>query len=75
MDILKGYITEDERQLDKKVKVLRFGRGGEYYDKYNESSKCLGPFAKFLEKCGIYTQYTMLGTSQKMVLLNDVIVL
>ena len=56
------YIKEVKRQLDKKVKIIRSDRGGEYYGKYDESGQCPGPFAKFLEKHGIYAQYTMPGT-------------
>ena len=58
------YITEVERKLDRKVKIIRSDRGGEYYGKYDESGQCPGPFAKLLEKCGICAQYTMLGMPQ-----------
>ena len=58
------YVTEVERQFDRKVKIIRSDRGGEYYRKYNESGQCLGPFAKFLEKHGICAQ-TMPGTLQQ----------
>ena len=47
------HISEVERQLDKKVKIVRLDRGGEYYEKYNESGQTPGPFAKFLERHGI----------------------
>jgi len=53
-----------ERQLDKKVKIVRFDKGGEYYGRYDESGQHPGPFAKFLEKCGICAQYIMSGTPQ-----------
>ena len=59
------FINEVERQLDRKVKVVRSDRGGEYYGKFNEKGQCPGPFAKFLETRGICAQYTMLGTSQQ----------
>lgn len=68
VDALEVYIKEVERQLDKKVKIIRSDRGGEYYGKYNESGQCPGPFAKFLERHGICAQYTMPGTPQQ----NDV---
>ncbi|KAH0644902.1 hypothetical protein KY284_032786 [Solanum tuberosum] len=48
-DALKVYVNEVERQLDRKVKIIRSDRGGKYYGKYNESEQCPGPFAKFLE--------------------------
>ena len=54
-------MIEVERQLDRKVKVIMPDRGGEYYEKYNESEQCSGPFAKFLEKHGICVHYTMPG--------------
>ncbi|RDX71087.1 hypothetical protein CR513_49600, partial [Mucuna pruriens] len=49
MDVLKMFINEVERQLDRKVKVVRSNRGGEFYGKFNESGQCPGLFAKFLE--------------------------
>ena len=62
---LKVYITEVERQLDRKVKVVKSDRGGEYYERYDELGQCLGPFAKLLEKHGICAQYTMPGMPQQ----------
>ena len=64
-NILEIFINEVERQHDKKVKVVRSDRGGEYYGKFNESGQCAGPFAKFLESRGICAQYTMPGTPQQ----------
>ena len=49
MDVLKVFNDEVERQLDRKVKVVRFDRGGEFYGKFNERGQCLGPFVKLLE--------------------------
>jgi len=54
-----------ERQLDRKVKVVRSDRGGKYYGVYDESGQHLGLFAKFLKKRGICAQYTMSGTPQQ----------
>ena len=54
-----------ERQLDKKMKIVRSDRGGEYYGRYDESGQHPGPFAKFLEKRGICAQYTMPSTPQQ----------
>ena len=62
---LEVYINEVERQLDRKVKIVRSDRGGEYYGRYDESGQHPGPFAKFLEKRGICAQYTMPGTPQQ----------
>ena len=65
VNVLEVFINEVERQLNRKVKVVRSNRGGEYYGKFNESGQCPGPFAKFLESRGICAQYTMPGTPQQ----------
>jgi hypothetical protein len=65
VDALEVYITEVERQLDRKVKIVRSDRGGEYYGRYDGLGQHPGPFAKFLEKHGICAQYTMPGTPQQ----------
>ena len=40
-----------------------FDHGGEYYGRYDGSGEQrLGPFAKYLEECGIVLQYTMPGS-------------
>ncbi|XP_019236228.1 PREDICTED: uncharacterized protein LOC109216520 [Nicotiana attenuata] len=62
---LKVFVNEVERQLDIKVKIIRSDRGGEYYEKYNESGQCLGPFPKFLEERSICAQYTTPRTPQQ----------
>ncbi|WVZ04530.1 hypothetical protein V8G54_025336 [Vigna mungo] len=65
VNALEVFINEVERQLDRKVKVVRFDRGGEYYGKTDESGQCPGLFAKYLESRGICAQYTMPGTPQQ----------
>jgi hypothetical protein len=60
VDALKVYIIEVERQLDRKVKVVKSDKGGEYYE-IDGFGQCPGPFAKLLEKHGICAQYTMSG--------------
>ena len=65
IDALKVFINEVERQLDRKVEILRSDRGGEYYGKYDENGQCSDPFAKFLESHGIYAQYTTPRTPQQ----------
>ncbi|GJU60324.1 retrovirus-related pol polyprotein from transposon TNT 1-94 [Tanacetum coccineum] len=62
INALEVFVNEVERQLDRKVKIIRSDRGDEYYGKSDESGQCLGPFAKFLENHGICAQYTMPGT-------------
>jgi hypothetical protein len=54
VNALEDYIIEVERQLERKVKIIKSDRGGEYYGKYCESGQCSSPFAKLLEKHGIW---------------------
>jgi transposase InsO family protein len=65
VNALEVYIIEVERQLERKVKIIRSDRCGEYYGKYCELGQCPDPFAKLLEKHGICAQYTMPGTPQQ----------
>ena len=65
VNVLEVFINEVERQLERKVKVVRSDRGGEFYGKYNENGQRPGPFAKFLESKGICAQYTMPYTPQQ----------
>ena len=61
--MFKSYKAEVENKLSKRIKRVRSDRGGEYYDRYDGSSEqCPGPFAKFLEECGIIPQYTISGS-------------
>ena len=63
LDVFKNFKAEVENQLSKKIKVVRFNRGGEYYGRYDRSGEQrLGSFAKYLMECGIVPQYTMSGT-------------
>lgn len=41
------YINKVKRQLDRKVKIIRYNRGGEFYDKYDESTHNHNIFSKF----------------------------
>ena len=60
LDTFKNFKAEVENQLNKKIKSVRSDRGGEYYGRYDSSrEQHPGPFAKFLEECGIVPQYTM----------------
>ena len=64
VDVFKQYKVEVENQLHKRIKVVRFDRGGEYngkYDGFGEQRPSL--FAKFLEECGIVPQYTIPSSS------------
>ncbi|RWR73399.1 Gag-protease-integrase-RT-RNaseH polyprotein [Cinnamomum micranthum f. kanehirae] len=65
LNAFKIFKAEVEKQLDRKIKVVRSDRGGEYYGRYTESGRNLGPFARFLQEEGIVAQYTMPGTPQQ----------
>ncbi|XP_073132852.1 uncharacterized protein [Henckelia pumila] len=63
LDVFKNYKAEVENQLGLKIKTVRSDRGGEYYGRYDGSGEQRpGPFAKFLEECGIIPQYTIPGS-------------
>ncbi|XP_074298256.1 uncharacterized protein LOC141629094 [Silene latifolia] len=49
VDVLEIFINEVERQLEKKVKIVRSDRGAEFYGRFTENGQCPGPFAKLLE--------------------------
>ncbi|KAK9714501.1 hypothetical protein RND81_06G099300 [Saponaria officinalis] len=51
LDMFKAFKAEVELQLNKRIKVVRSDRGGEYYGRYDGS-----------EECGIVPQYTMPGS-------------
>ena len=62
LEVFKSLKVEVENQLNKRIKNVKYDYGGEYYGKYDGSGEQrLGPFAKFLEECGIVPQYTMPG--------------
>ena len=44
--------------------MVHFERGGEYYGRYDETGRNPGPFAKYLQECGIDAQYTTPSTPQ-----------
>ena len=61
--MFKSFKVEVENQLNKMIKNVIYDRGGEYYRKYDDSGEqSPGPFAIFLEECGIVPQYTMSGS-------------
>ncbi|RVW88887.1 Retrovirus-related Pol polyprotein from transposon TNT 1-94 [Vitis vinifera] len=63
LDVFKTFKVEVELQLNKRIKSVRSDRGGEYYGRYDGSGEQRpGPFAKYLEECGIVPQYTMPGS-------------
>ncbi|KAL5545114.1 hypothetical protein UlMin_008898 [Ulmus minor] len=63
LDVFKTFKAEVELQLNKRIKSVRSNPGGEYYGRYDGSGEQrLGPFAKYLEECGIVPQNTMPGS-------------
>ena len=62
MEAFKAFKAEVELQQGKMIKVVHSDRGGEYYGRYNETRCNLGPFARYLQECGIDAQYIMPGT-------------
>ena len=65
LERFKIFKTEVEKQLGKVIKIVRSDRGSEYYGKHGDLGQCLGPFAEFLQSCGIKAQYTMPGTPEQ----------
>jgi hypothetical protein len=69
LDMFISFKAKVELQLNKRIKIVRSDRG-EYYGRYDGSDEQLpGPFAKYLEECGIIPQYTLLGSPA----MNDVV--
>ena len=61
--MFKSFKVEVENQLNKRIKNVKFDHGGEYCGKYDSSGEQRsGPFAKFLEECGIVPKYTVPGS-------------
>ena len=56
LDAFKSFKSVIELKTNKRIKCVRSDRGGEYYGRYNETGQNLGPFAKFLQECGIEAQ-------------------
>ena len=52
-DSLEAFKAKVKLQQRKKIKVVHSDKGGEYYGRYNETGRNLGPFAKYLQECGI----------------------
>jgi hypothetical protein len=53
LDMFKIYKAEIELKQEKKIKIVRSDRGGEFYGRYGEARQIPGPFAKFLQECGV----------------------
>ena len=64
-EAFKAFKPKVELQQGKRFKVVHYERCGEYYGRYDETGRNLGPFARYLQECGINAQYTMSGTPQQ----------
>ncbi|RDX74296.1 hypothetical protein CR513_45977, partial [Mucuna pruriens] len=54
LDVFKSFKVEVELQLEKKIKVIKSDRGGEYYGRYDGSGEQRpGPFALFLREWNV----------------------
>ena len=65
LEKFKIFKTKVEKQLGKVIKNMRSDRGGEYYNRHSVSGQAKGPFAKYLEECGIVAQLTMPGSPEQ----------
>ena len=65
LDAFKVFKTNVELQKGKKIKAVNSDRGGEYCGRYDETGRNPGPFARYLQKCGIEAKYTMPGIPQQ----------
>lgn len=65
INALEVFIKEVERQVDRKVKIARSDRGGEYFARYDENGQHPDSFSKFHTMHSIYTEYIMPETPQQ----------
>ena len=56
----KEFKVKMEIQKNKKLKVVRCNRGGEFYYRYDDTGWNLGPFSIYLLECGIDAQCLVL---------------
>ena len=61
----KEFKVKMELKKNKKLKSIRSDRGGEFYDRYDETRWNPGPFVIYLRECDIDAQYTMSGTPRQ----------
>ena len=65
LDKFKIFKAEVENQLDKRIKIVRSDRGGEYYGRHTPYEQVPGLFARFLQENGIVAQYSTPGEPQQ----------
>ena len=62
----KAFKDKVKLQQGKRIKVVHYDKGGEYYGRYDETGRNPGPFARYLQECGIDAQFIMHGDLNKM---------
>ena len=67
LDSFKVFKVEVKKQCEKKIKIVRLNRGGEYYGMYIENGQTPGPFARFLQEHGMLPNTPCLVLRTKMV--------
>ena len=65
VEVFKAFKAKVELKQEKKIEVVHFDRGSEYYGRYDKTGCNPVPFAKYLQECGIDAQYIMPGTPQQ----------
>ncbi|GJX73241.1 putative RNA-directed DNA polymerase [Tanacetum coccineum] len=65
LKMFKTFKAEVKNQLDRKIKVVRSDRGGEYYGRHTDVGQAPESFFDFCKDHGIINQYTMSGTPQQ----------
>jgi hypothetical protein len=65
LDKFKIFKVEVENQHDKRIKIVRSDRGGEYFGRHTPYGQVPRPFARFLQENGIVAQYSMSGEPQQ----------
>ncbi|GKE33820.1 retrovirus-related pol polyprotein from transposon TNT 1-94 [Tanacetum coccineum] len=65
LDVFKIFKSKVENQLNRKIKIVRSDRGGEYYGKHSDLGQSPGPFALYCQENGIVNHSTMPYTLQQ----------
>ena len=53
LEAFKYFKVKIKLQQGKNIKMVHSDRVSEYYGRYDEAKRNLGPFAKYLQECGI----------------------
>nr|GEU73841.1 putative zinc finger, CCHC-type [Tanacetum cinerariifolium] len=59
LDIFKIFKAKVENQVNRKIKIVRSDRGGEYYGKHSDLGQSPRPFAINCQENGIVNQFTI----------------